>query len=240
VKYSGPRDRTEIEIGCAGHESGRGIIFVKDNGVGFDMRFADKLFGVFQRLHTSEEFEGTGIGLANVRRIITRHEIRIWPEAAEGRGGPPSGTGQVGAEPRRRLQGGRGQGREVHGHAGDRQAGRAAEQGQGEQDLRPAPGQEEQHLPLPERDRGPPAAGEQMGDGAEQGLQDGQDRPLGPAAGQVHPVDLQGQQAGHPLQGGRGAAAGAGGGSAVGAPVGGEVDADHAPQNVGRIRAFQR
>ncbi|MEO6784961.1 MAG: PAS domain-containing protein [Chthoniobacteraceae bacterium] len=86
VKYTGPRDPAEIEIGCAGREDGRVIIFIKDNGVGFDMQFSAKLFGVFQRLHTMEEFEGTGIGLANVRRIITRHGGRIWPEAAVDRG----------------------------------------------------------------------------------------------------------------------------------------------------------
>jgi PAS domain S-box-containing protein len=86
VKYTEPRDPAEIEIGCAGRENGHVILFIKDNGVGFDMRFADKLFGVFQRLHTVEEFEGTGIGLANVRRIITRHGGRIWPEAAVDKG----------------------------------------------------------------------------------------------------------------------------------------------------------
>ena len=86
IKYTRPRDPAEIEIGCAGHENGRAIIFIRDNGVGFDMQFAEKLFGVFQRLHTPEEFEGTGIGLANVRRIITRHGGRIWFEAAVGKG----------------------------------------------------------------------------------------------------------------------------------------------------------
>lgn len=86
VKYSRPRDPAVIEIGCAGRENERAILFIRDNGVGFDMQFADKLFGVFQRLHTAEEFEGTGIGLANVRRIITRHGGRIWPEAAVEKG----------------------------------------------------------------------------------------------------------------------------------------------------------
>ena len=86
VKYTRPRDPAVIELGCAGHENGRAVLFIRDNGVGFDMQFADKLFGVFQRLHTAEEFEGTGIGLANVRRIITRHGGRIWPEAAVDRG----------------------------------------------------------------------------------------------------------------------------------------------------------
>jgi PAS domain S-box-containing protein len=85
LKYSRKRDLPVIEIGQT-DELGLAAFFVRDNGVGFDMKYADKLFGVFQRLHTDQEFEGTGVGLATVHRIVTKHAGSIWAEAAVDRG----------------------------------------------------------------------------------------------------------------------------------------------------------
>ena len=85
VKYTRPRDPARIEIG-AEETDDEIIYYVKDNGVGFNMQYADRLFGVFQRLHTETDFEGTGVGLANVRRIVQRHGGRTWAEGVEGRG----------------------------------------------------------------------------------------------------------------------------------------------------------
>jgi len=85
LKYSRPRSTAVIEIGQTEKE-GEKVIFVKDNGVGFDMKYSDKLFGVFQRLHVAEEFEGNGIGLATVDRIVKKHGGRVWVEAELDRG----------------------------------------------------------------------------------------------------------------------------------------------------------
>lgn len=85
LKYTRVRPETQIAIGCEEQER-EVVFFVRDNGVGFNQRYAGKLFGVFQRLHSQEEFEGTGIGLANIRRAIGKHSGRTWAEGELGQG----------------------------------------------------------------------------------------------------------------------------------------------------------
>jgi light-regulated signal transduction histidine kinase (bacteriophytochrome) len=86
IKYTRSRDPASIEIGVRQGREHETVIFVRDNGVGFDMRYSDRLFGVFQRMHRADEFEGTGIGLATAQRIVTRHGGAIWAEAEVDRG----------------------------------------------------------------------------------------------------------------------------------------------------------
>ena len=86
VKYTRTRDKAVIEIGASAGHDNETVVSISDNGVGFDMRYADKLFGVFQRMHRADEFEGTGIGLANAQRIVTRHGGSIWANASPGSG----------------------------------------------------------------------------------------------------------------------------------------------------------
>ena len=85
AKYTRPRERAVIRVDQMERHTGP-VIFVRDNGVRFSMNHADKLFGVFQRLHSEQEFEGTGVGLATVRRIIQKHGGQIWAEAEKEKG----------------------------------------------------------------------------------------------------------------------------------------------------------
>ncbi|MBA4148414.1 MAG: two-component sensor histidine kinase [Verrucomicrobia bacterium] len=80
VKFTRPKENADIEIGSSS-EAGEVVYYVRDNGVGFDMKYESKLFGLFQRFHTEKEFEGTGVGLAVVRRLVRRHDGRVWAQA---------------------------------------------------------------------------------------------------------------------------------------------------------------
>ncbi len=81
VKYTRPHGRARIEIGCS-RASAELVFWVRDDGIGFDPAYAENLFGVFQRLHPQDDFSGTGIGLATVRRVITKHGGRVWAEGS--------------------------------------------------------------------------------------------------------------------------------------------------------------
>jgi two-component system sensor kinase len=86
IKFTKDQEVAQVEIGTWDGGSGGLTYYIKDNGIGFDMCYVDKLFGVFQRLHSQEEFPGTGVGLALVQRIVKRHGGRVWAEGKVGQG----------------------------------------------------------------------------------------------------------------------------------------------------------
>ncbi len=86
LKFTQQRESAKVAIGILPSQDDETVVFVRDNGVGFNMQYASRLFGVFQRLHRADEFEGAGIGLANVRRVISRHGGKTWAEGKVGEG----------------------------------------------------------------------------------------------------------------------------------------------------------
>jgi light-regulated signal transduction histidine kinase (bacteriophytochrome) len=120
-KFTARTPAAHIRIGCKAREAGDEVIYVQDNGAGFDMAYASKLFNAFQRLHTVAEFPGTGIGLATVHRIVTRHGGRVWAQARPGHGATFQFTLNTGASDEQQQPdfAGRGQPRSPGAHADD-------------------------------------------------------------------------------------------------------------------------